>query len=284
MQSRRAVPFFPSSTRRAKKTRGASETTRQWYASNEFKSLPKESTCSENVEFPLSRFCPQKVLDRKGTARKGVLPRKTRAHKVASQKEDAKRLFGGRGRVSNLRERASRSRKRIQGKTNSAPILFFFFEFRVWEKRFESLNVFQAFVSSSFCLSLSTILKALSLHKNCAAVKSVVVWTRRTREKMVRRCFFFARERWSKIGRTPSRGAIRVAFRWTRKDLLCRRRRQNSGFFSFFSKVVRGARCDVLDQNARTSAREMWTERASRGVKLARITRCRTRAHPMRAR
>ena len=96
--------------------------------------------------------------------------------------------------------------------------------------------------------------------------------------------FFFARERWSKIGRTPSRGAIRVAFRWTRKDLLCRRRRQNSGFFSFFSKVVRGARCDVLDQNARTSAREMWTERASRGVKLARKTRCRTRAHPMRAR
>ena len=56
------------------------------------------------------------------------------------------------------------------------------------------------------------------------------------------------------------------------------------GFFLFFSKVVRGARCDVLDQNARTSAREMWTERASRGMKLARKTRCRTRAHPMRAR
>ena len=57
----------------------------------------QKNTCSENVEFPLSRCCSQKVLDRKGTARKGVLPRKTRAHKVASQKEDAKRLFGGRG-------------------------------------------------------------------------------------------------------------------------------------------------------------------------------------------
>ena len=136
-----------------------------------------------------------------------------------------------------------------------------------------------------FCPPLSLDNNKSSLSpQNCAAVKSVVVWTRRRREKMVRRCFFFARERWSKIGRTPSRGAIRVAFRWTRKDLLCRRRRQNSGFFSFFSKVVRGARCDVLDQNARTSAREMWTERASRGMKLARKTRCRTRAHPMRAR
>ena len=150
MQSRRAVPFFPSSTRRAKKTRGASETTRQWYASNEFKSLPKESTCSENVEFPLSRFCPQKVLDRKGTARKGVLPRKTRAHKVASRKEDAKRVCGGRGEgVKPPRKSVSLSEKNTREDKQSSQF-FSFFEFRVWEKRFESLNVFQAFLSSSY--------------------------------------------------------------------------------------------------------------------------------------
>ena len=86
----------------------------------------QKNTCSENVEFPLSRCCSQKVLDRKGTARKGVLPRKARAHKVAAQKEDAKRLFGGRGRVSNLRERASRlPGKEYKGRQNRAPILFF---------------------------------------------------------------------------------------------------------------------------------------------------------------
>lgn len=118
--------FFPSSTRRAKKTRGASETTRQWYASNEFKSLPKEHVFRKR-RIPSLSCCSQKVLDRKGTARKGVLPRKTRAHKVASQKEDAKRLFGGRGRVSNLRERASRLLgKEDKGRQNRAPILFFF--------------------------------------------------------------------------------------------------------------------------------------------------------------
>ena len=95
----------------------------------------QKNTCSENVEFPLSLVCcSQKVLDRKGTARKGVLPRKTRAHKVASQKEDAKRLFGGRGRVSNLRERASRSRKRIQGKTNRAPNSFLFLSLGCWRR------------------------------------------------------------------------------------------------------------------------------------------------------
>ena len=148
MQSRRAVPFFPSSTRRAKKTRGASETTRRWYASNEFKSLPKEHVFRKR-RIPSLVGCSQKVLDRKGTARKGVLPRKTRAHKVASQKEDAKRLFGGRGRVSNLRERASRLLgKEYKGRQTELQF-FSFFEFRVWEKRFESLNVFQAFLSSS---------------------------------------------------------------------------------------------------------------------------------------
>ena len=116
MQSRRAVPFF----------------------------------------FPLSLVCcSQKVLDRKGTARKGVLPRKTRAHKVASRKEDAKRVCGGRGEgVKPPRKSVSLSEKNTREDKQSSQF-FSFFEFRVWEKRFESLNVFQAFVSSSFCLSLS---------------------------------------------------------------------------------------------------------------------------------
>ena len=82
---------------------------------------------------------------------------------------------------------------------------------------------------------------------------------------MVRRCFFFARERWSKIGRTPSRGAIRVAFRWTRKDLLCRRRRQNSGFFSFFSKVVGcSVRC-ARPKRAYICARDVDGKSVARG-------------------
>ena len=126
MQSRRAVPFFPSSTRRAKKTRGASETTRQWYASNEFKSLPKESTCSENVEFPLSRFCPQKVLDRKGTARKGVLPRKTRAQSRVTKGRREKVIWGAGEGVKPPRKSVSPSRKRIQGKTKQSSNSFLF--------------------------------------------------------------------------------------------------------------------------------------------------------------
>ena len=124
---------------------------------------------------------------------------------------------------------------------------------------------------------------SLSLHKNCAAVKSVVVWTRRRREKMVRRCCFF-RAREMEQNRTDAiagRDSSRVS---VDAEGFALPSSAKFGFFLFFSKVVRGARCDVLDQNARTSAREMWTERASRGMKLARKTRCRTRAHPMRAR
>ena len=134
MQSRRAVPFFPSSTRRAKKTRGASETTRQWYASNEFKSLPKESTCSENVEFPLSRFCPQKVLDRKGTARKGVLPRKTRAQSRVTKGRREKVIWGAGEGVKPPRKSVSPSRKRIQGKTKQSSNSFLFLSLGCWRR------------------------------------------------------------------------------------------------------------------------------------------------------
>jgi len=126
--------FFPSSTRRAKKTRGASETTRQWYASNEFKSLPKESTCSENVEFPLSRFCPQKVLDRKGTARKGVLPRKTRAQSRVTKGRREKVIWGAGEGVKPPRKSVSPSRKRRQGKTKQSSNSFLFLSLGCWRR------------------------------------------------------------------------------------------------------------------------------------------------------
>ena len=104
--------------------------------------VPKTSN-SLSLVFVLKKFSTGKEPPER------VFFRERRAHKVASQKEDAKRLFGGRGRVSNLRERASRLLgKEYKGRQTELQF-FSFFEFRVLEKRFESLNVFQAFLSSS---------------------------------------------------------------------------------------------------------------------------------------
>ena len=87
----------------------------------------QKNTCSENVEFPLSLVCcSQKVLDRKGTARKGVLPRKTRAQSRVTKGRREKVIWGAGEGVKPPRKSVSPSRKRIQGKTNRAPILFFF--------------------------------------------------------------------------------------------------------------------------------------------------------------
>ena len=148
MQSRRAVPFFPSSTRRAKKTRGASETTRQWYASNEFKSLPKEHVFRKrripSLVFVLKKFStgkepPERVFFRERRARtKSRHKRKTRKGY----------LGGGGGCQTSAKERLAFSEKKTR--EDKTELQFFsFFEFRVLEKRFESLNVFQAFLSSS---------------------------------------------------------------------------------------------------------------------------------------
>ena len=105
--------------------------------------VPKTSN-SLSLVFVLKKFSTGKEPPER------VFFRERRAHKVASQKEDAKRLFGGRGRVSNLRERASRLLGK-EYKARQTELQFFsFFEFRVLEKRFESLNVFQAFLSSSY--------------------------------------------------------------------------------------------------------------------------------------
>jgi len=105
--------------------------------------VPKTSN-SLSLVFVLKKFSTGKEPPER------VFFRERRAHKVASQKEDAKRLFGGRGRVSNLRERASRLLgKEYKGRQTELQF-FSFFEFRVLEKRFESLNVFQAFLSSSY--------------------------------------------------------------------------------------------------------------------------------------
>ena len=81
--------------------------------------VPKTSN-SLSLVFVLKKFSTGKEPPER------VFFRERRAHKVASQKEDAIRLFGGRGRVSNLRERASRLLgKEYKGRQNRAPILFF---------------------------------------------------------------------------------------------------------------------------------------------------------------
>ena len=132
-----------------------------------------------------------------------------------------------------------------------------------------------------FCPPLIKVSLSLSTKLCCGKVRCRL--DAKKKRKMVRRCFFF-RAREMEQNRTDAiagRDSSRVSVD-AEGFALRRRRRQNSGFFSFFSKVVLGAMCST--KNARTSAREMWTERASRGMKLARKTRCRTRAHPMRAR
>ena len=153
MQSRRAVPFFPSSTRRAKKTRGASETTRQWYASNEFKSLPKEHVFRKR-RIPSLVGCSQKVLDRKGTARKGVLPRKTRAQSRVTKGRREKVIWGAGEGVKPPRKSVSPLGKEYKGRQTELQF-FSFLSLGCGRRDFESLNGFQAFLSSSLCLSLS---------------------------------------------------------------------------------------------------------------------------------
>ena len=70
-------------------------------------------------------FLSSKSLDRKEPPER-VFFRQRRAHTRATQTHDANRLLGGRGRVSNLRERASRLLgKEYKGRQNRAPILFF---------------------------------------------------------------------------------------------------------------------------------------------------------------
>ena len=185
----------------------------------------QKNTCSENVEFSLSFSRSQKVSTGRKEPPERVFFRERRAQSRHGRREKVIEwgaVWGG--RVSNLRERVM----------SRAPIQSFFFSFFLWEgEEIWVLKFFRPFFPSHlFFLSLSLILDIKSL---CLSTKFCFVWTRRRRrrgEKMVRFCFCFARERWSKIGRTLSRGAIRVAFRWTRKDVLYRRR-QNSGFFSF---------------------------------------------------
>ena len=86
--------------------------------------VPKTSN-SLSLVFVLKKFSTGKEPPER------VFFRERRAHKVASQKEDAKRLFGGRGRVSNLRERASRLLgKEYKGRQTELQF-FSFLEFRV---------------------------------------------------------------------------------------------------------------------------------------------------------
>lgn len=85
----------------------------------------QKNTCSENVEFPLSRCCSQKVLDRKGTARKGVLPRKTRAQSRVTKGRREKVIWGAGEGVKPPRKSVSLSEKNTrEDKQSSNSFLF----------------------------------------------------------------------------------------------------------------------------------------------------------------
>ena len=94
----------------------------------------QKNTCSENVEFPLSRCCSQKVLDRKGTARKGVLPRKTRAQSRVTKGRREKVIWGAGEGVKPPRKSVSPSRKRRQGKTKQSSNSFLFLSLGCWRR------------------------------------------------------------------------------------------------------------------------------------------------------
>ena len=87
----------------------------------------QKNTCSENVEFPLSLVCcSQKVLDRKGTARKGVLPRKTRAQSRVTKGRREKVIWGAGEGVKPPRKSVSLSEKNTrEDKQRSNSFLFF---------------------------------------------------------------------------------------------------------------------------------------------------------------
>ena len=116
--------FFPSSTRRAKKTRGASETTRQWYASNEFKSLPKEHVFRK-------RRIPSLVLFSKSSRQERNRPKGCSSEKDARTKSRHKRktrkgyLGGGGGCQTSAKERLAFSEKNTrEDKQSSNSFLF----------------------------------------------------------------------------------------------------------------------------------------------------------------
>lgn len=119
--------FFPSSTRRAKKTRGASETTRQWYASNEFKSLPKEHVFRKRRIPSLSRVLFSKSSRQERNRPKGCSSEKdARAQSRVTKGRREKGMWGaGGGCQTSAKERLALG-KEYKGRQTELPILFFF--------------------------------------------------------------------------------------------------------------------------------------------------------------
>ena len=112
----------------------------------------QKNTCSENVEFPLSRVVLKKFSTGKEPPER-VFFRERRARTKSRHKRKTRKgyLGGGGGCQTSAKERLALG-KEYKGRQTELQF-FSFLEFRVWEKRFESLNVFQAFVSSSLSLS-----------------------------------------------------------------------------------------------------------------------------------
>lgn len=127
--------FFPSSTRRAKKTRGASETTRQWYASNEFKSLPKEHVFRKRRIPSLSRVLFSKSSRQERNRPKGCSSEKdARAQSRVTKGRREKVIWGAGEGVKPPRKSVSPSRKRRQGKTKQSSNSFLFLSLGCWRR------------------------------------------------------------------------------------------------------------------------------------------------------
>ena len=108
----------------------------------------QKNTCSENVEFPLS-FLFSKSSRQERNRPKGCSSEKDARTKSRHKRKTRKGYLGGGGGCqTSAKERLAFSEKKTR--EDKTELQFFsFFEFRVLEKRFESLNVFQAFLSSS---------------------------------------------------------------------------------------------------------------------------------------
>mgnify|MGYP001284376875 CR=1 FL=1 len=109
----------------------------------------QKNTCSENVEFPLS-FLFSKSSRQERNRPKGCSSEKDARTKSRHKRKTRKGYLGGGGGCqTSAKERLAFSEKKTR--EDKTELQFFsFFEFRVLEKRFESLNVFQAFLSSSY--------------------------------------------------------------------------------------------------------------------------------------
>ena len=129
MQSRRAVPFFPPPLDVRKRRAGLRNDAAAYASMNPIPS--KRSTCSENVEFPLSRFCPQKSSRQERNRPKGCSSEKDARTKSRQKRKTRKGYLGGGGGCqTSAKERLAFSEKNTR--EDKTELQFFsFLEFRV---------------------------------------------------------------------------------------------------------------------------------------------------------